>query len=713
MRSTSSRTKRFTAVPTLLVALIACQEPTKSADSETSTPLSVRTTAGTLRVSVPSTSGSVRSTSGATGLSLATFGTGGDNYCAGTAPAGTYVGNVVVNSNATCNLSGSTVTGNLIARDNATLIADHNDIRGNVDLLATDLVSMSDNVIGGTILAERPKRGLDIYRNQIGGNLYAKEGTGFIGVCGNTLKTGNIFVEKNRSASILAGGDACVQFGGGNILDNYSIKVLENEVLPVTGVASNGLQVGDNQVGQDLVVLTNRGTLAKVVTRNWVRVTLQCFGNTAPFVGEPNVAQKAEGDCKAGPPVASVTVAPSTAILQQAEQKRLRATLRDASGAVLTGRTVAWKSSNRAVARVTQSGLVTAMAGGFATITATSEGKSGTAQITVTVPPPPPSNSGIWISSAEIAALPISGAAWSNVKAEADRACGTPNLANQDDRANVCIMATALVYARTLEEPYRLRVFTAIQSIVSSSYSGTCLALGRELAAYVIAAELIALQTYNPSLDEQFRAKLRELRTTVTSDAWKNLIKCHEDRPNNWGTMTGASRVAIAIYLGDQADLDRAALVFRGFLGDRTAYAGFTYGELSWQYDPAQPVGINPKGATKQGHNIDGVIPDEQRRCGAFSWPPCATGYTWEVLQGAFALAWMLHRQGYPAFEWSDRALLRAVIWLYQVANDPALGDDTWQPHLINHVYGTTYSTTTPARYGKNVGWTDWTHPPR
>jgi hypothetical protein len=38
------------------------------------------------------------------------------------------------------------------------------------------------------------------------------------------------------------------------------------------------------------------------------------------------------------------------------------------------------------------------------------------------------------------------------------------------------------------------------------------------------------------------------------------------------------------------------------------------------------------------------------------------------------------------------------------------LGDDTWQPHLINKVYGSTFPAPTPSRPGKNVGWADWTH---
>src|SRR5207244_7837774 len=50
----------------------------------------------------------------------------------------------------------------------------------------------------------------------------------------------------------------------------------------------------------------------------------------------------------------------------------------------LSGRTVTWSSSNTAVATVSTSGLVSGVAPGSITISATSEGKSGTAAITVT-----------------------------------------------------------------------------------------------------------------------------------------------------------------------------------------------------------------------------------------------------------------------------------------------------------------------------------------
>src|ERR1051326_4944899 len=85
--------------------------------------------------------------------------------------------------------------------------------------------------------------------------------------------------------------------------------------------------------------------------------------------------------------VASVDVSPQPAALAVGATQALTATLRDASANVLTGRTVAWSSSNVTVASVSSSGLVTAVSPGTATIIATSEGKTGTALITVLAPP--------------------------------------------------------------------------------------------------------------------------------------------------------------------------------------------------------------------------------------------------------------------------------------------------------------------------------------
>ncbi len=328
-------------------------------------------------------------------------------------------------------------------------------------------------------------------------------------------------------------------------------------------------------------------------------------------------------------------------------------------------------------------------------------------------PDPLPSSNGaaVWISRAQVRTLPMCGPAWEALQRAADASCGTPVLSDQTDPANVCVMAKGLVFARTDSTRYRDGVVSAIRSIVGSgTYAGRALALGRELAAYVIAADLIDLHSFDPGLDTQFRAKLAELLTTPTdSGGPADLVACHEIRPNTWGTHCGASRLAVAVYLGDQAQVQRIAQIFKGWLGDRTAYAGFEYGDLWWQCDESQPVGINPKGCVRYGVSLDGVLPDDERRAGSFVWPPPKENYVYEALQGALAQAVILHGQGYDVFNWSDRALLRAFQWLHTQANFPATGDDVWQPHIINAAYGTRFPAPVPAEPGKNVGWTDWT----
>jgi uncharacterized protein YjdB len=89
-------------------------------------------------------------------------------------------------------------------------------------------------------------------------------------------------------------------------------------------------------------------------------------------------------------PVATVTVAPASATVSIAGTQQLTATLKDSMNNTLTGRAIAWATSAPLVASVSSGGLVTALIAGSATISATSEGKSGSSAITVPVLPPPP-----------------------------------------------------------------------------------------------------------------------------------------------------------------------------------------------------------------------------------------------------------------------------------------------------------------------------------
>lgn len=85
----------------------------------------------------------------------------------------------------------------------------------------------------------------------------------------------------------------------------------------------------------------------------------------------------------AGLPVDHVTLTPSPVRLDLAQTQQMTATPFDINGTALVGRTITYQSSNAAVATVSPTGLVTGVAVGSAIITATAEGKSATATISV------------------------------------------------------------------------------------------------------------------------------------------------------------------------------------------------------------------------------------------------------------------------------------------------------------------------------------------
>jgi uncharacterized protein YjdB len=82
-------------------------------------------------------------------------------------------------------------------------------------------------------------------------------------------------------------------------------------------------------------------------------------------------------------PVAALSITPASSTLSAGATLQLTARATDAAGHVLTGRAVAWASSNTSVASISTSGLATGAHLGSTTITATSEGKRATATITV------------------------------------------------------------------------------------------------------------------------------------------------------------------------------------------------------------------------------------------------------------------------------------------------------------------------------------------
>lgn len=182
---------------------------------------------------------------------------------------------------------------------------------------------------------------------------------------GTTPLSGSATVRKRRIIRILLTPDGVTLFPGqtqqfiARGVRNSGDTVTASVTYAATGgaVSSSGLFTAGPVSGNFRVIATRRGVADTAV------VTI------------------------VNAPVATVTVAPSAPSLAVGGTVQLTATTRDAAGNVLTGRSITWSSSAPAVATVSANGVVSAVATGSATITATSEGQSGTADVTVSTVP--------------------------------------------------------------------------------------------------------------------------------------------------------------------------------------------------------------------------------------------------------------------------------------------------------------------------------------
>jgi hypothetical protein len=99
------------------------------------------------------------------------------------------------------------------------------------------------------------------------------------------------------------------------------------------------------------------------------------------------IAERGGGGGSGGA-VATVQVNPSAYTINPGDSLVVVATMKDAGGHTLSGKTASWTTSSAAIVRIENNGLsvyahLRGVASGTATITATSEGKSGSTTITV------------------------------------------------------------------------------------------------------------------------------------------------------------------------------------------------------------------------------------------------------------------------------------------------------------------------------------------
>jgi hypothetical protein len=367
----------------------------------------------------------------------------------------------------------------------------------------------------------------------------------------------------------------------------------------------------------------------------------------------------------------------------------------------------------------------------------------------VTTPPPtttpPASSSGIWISKAELDQLSITNSAWAGkyeLKATADEAWIPQAVEQQSSQFfNIQAMAGALVYARLHPDPaanaYRIKVAKAIRDVMSFPDDTTVSLTGinRHLGTWPICADLINLKEFDPALDSEFRKWLTH-KLDVQYLSGPKTVRLQIARPDNHGSWASFSLAAASAYLGDRATLDTLATRMRRYMGDTKANYTLKFGASgfwkSWHVEPnnsATWVGINPKGATKNGHNLDGIQPSDQDRgfpeeYDASNFPNdySAVRYNEVSMQGLMGALLILHRAGYTdLLDSSDQAILRAARWMKQAAdNYPYKGykyfsdaHEASRP-MINYFYnaGLPEDRVRSQRSGRAYGFsfTYWTH---
>jgi hypothetical protein len=356
------------------------------------------------------------------------------------------------------------------------------------------------------------------------------------------------------------------------------------------------------------------------------------------------------------------------------------------------------------------------------------------------------------------------GSPWETLKSWSDMTLpsypNTPDINTHTSNDDMIVLACAMRYKSEGNSFYKTRAEDALSAIKYTE--NTTLQpwnICRNLPGFVLAADIL---DYNES---SFRSWVWGLR--LLSFGGETFEQFHKRRPNNQGLAVGLARVAIAIYYdgGVQGSAQIAYLVdaknvFHFWLGNTSLPdPGFEWDGndippcMVWSDTPSSPVGINPLGAVVNSQNVDGCLPDDQRRifdcdtspfnnsegCSEDCVDECGvvdsmtivskTNYTWESMQCVVMTAHLLDRCLYNPFRWEDEAIRRAIDWLYDVNvfppedadNSPACigggstSDDTWVPFITDAHYFT-YAPraalgTEDDKPGKVFGFSAWWAP--
>ena len=333
------------------------------------------------------------------------------------------------------------------------------------------------------------------------------------------------------------------------------------------------------------------------------------------------------------------------------------------------------------------------------------------------LPPPPATRSpreGIWIAPDELKGLPTSGATWEALLAVAEGELGEADVADQDSTHDTNTLACALAAARTGSTELRLKAMDAIRSAIGTEEGARWLAIGRNLGAYVIAADVLGVRS-GPVYEWLASFLTRTLNANNTDE---QVVADNWSSGSNASAQLGFVTAALAVYTNDSARLASSWDGYRRYCGDRTSPVVEASNSDAWQFVPSDPVGIQDKGAVKDGCRLDGAIGNDMSRGGDDVCSPAWTQYPWVGLEGAVPAALVFARAGYPAWEIADAAMRRALEYLWFLRQ--TTGNSDWFDgtrsnecvYLVNRVYGTALPCSRPVVGGRTIGYTDWTHAP-
>jgi uncharacterized protein YjdB len=160
------------------------------------------------------------------------------------------------------------------------------------------------------------------------------------------------------------------------------------KVTPASGAEVHAPTTERFQSLQEDMMLSIRRSVVSAVAVGMVATAFACRDvPSSPVANDQGTQGTATtgGNTRSDAPATGLAVTPGALFLRVGTSGSLVASLVDASGAVVSvpSGPLPWTSSNAAVATVNESGVVTGVAAGSVTVSVSSGGLSGSAQVTV------------------------------------------------------------------------------------------------------------------------------------------------------------------------------------------------------------------------------------------------------------------------------------------------------------------------------------------